>query len=255
MVLPTIVQCFLHLQLNTPHAQEILIIWPSALYIHYLDMANDYEMVHLAEREDPRDCNTASSSTALLEPSRQYRISRRLFVVHFFHSALLVLCITVLVAGLCRWEHRVSVNVQKATQVASYISVAFQAFFTASILILFWLSRNVAIDDAIRHPQTLLELDMRLQAWAGLGPSLTNWLYEPGRLLSRLSPVFSIIPIYFVAGTVLQITSSGVLGKFHLPPPLTTCVDVRDQVLTCTIIHRRPQMIIVLPTIWDHILD
>ncbi len=61
--------------------------------------------------------------------------------------------------------------------------------------------------------QTLLDYDMRLQAWAGLGPSLTNWLYEPGRVLSRLSQIFSNIPIYFLAGTVLQITSSGVLGK------------------------------------------
>ncbi|KAK0469254.1 uncharacterized protein EV420DRAFT_1633675 [Desarmillaria tabescens] len=99
-----------------------------------------------------------------------------------------------------------------ASQVTSYISVGFQAFFTAAILLLFWLSRSVAIDDAIRHPRTLVELDMRLQAWAGLGPSLTNWLYEPGRVLSRLNTTFSIIPLYFVAGTVLQITSSGVLG-------------------------------------------
>ncbi|PBK66240.1 hypothetical protein ARMSODRAFT_354381 [Armillaria solidipes] len=191
--------------------------YPSALdscscYLD-VDMAHDYEMVHLAEREDPRDINMASSSTnTLLEHSRKGRISERLFVVHVLHSVLLVICLIILVAGINRWEHRVSVNVQKASQVASYISVGFQAFFTASILVLFWLSRSIAIDDAIRHPQTLLDLDMRLQAWTGLGPSLTNWLYEPGRVLSRLSPILSTIPIYFVAGTVLQITSSGVLG-------------------------------------------
>ncbi|KAK0499911.1 hypothetical protein EDD18DRAFT_1147661, partial [Armillaria luteobubalina] len=175
-------------------------------------MAYDYEMVHLAEREDLRQGDNMSSSSTLLKHPRRNRISKRHFVVHVLHSVLLVICLIILIAGINKWEHRVSVNVQKASQVASYISVGFQAFFTASILVLFWLSRGIAVDDAIRHPQTLLDLDMRLQARAGLGPSLTNWLYGPGNMLSRLSPILSAIPIYFVAGAVLQITSSGVLG-------------------------------------------
>lgn len=85
------------------------------LCFYYLDvdMAHDYEMVHLSEREHPHDINIASSSTnTLVEHSRKGRISKRRFIVHVLHSTLLVIFNH---SGRRdkRWEHRVSVYVQK----------------------------------------------------------------------------------------------------------------------------------------------
>ncbi|KAG7445365.1 uncharacterized protein BT62DRAFT_191293 [Guyanagaster necrorhizus] len=115
----------------------------------------------------------ASSSTGTptvvgVPPPLVPRLSRRLFLIHLLHLLLLAISLTILIAGVLRLEENVSVSfanvgrrippfsppgsrASQAAPVSSYLSLGFQIFFTAAVIILAYLSRVAAVDSAIRH--------------------------------------------------------------------------------------------------------
>ncbi|KAK0459045.1 hypothetical protein IW261DRAFT_1429997 [Armillaria novae-zelandiae] len=94
---------------------------------------------------------------------------------HVLHAILLLITLIILIVGIFHWEHGVYIDSSQAGNVASYITLGFQIFFTVSVISLSVLSRAFAVDEAIRHPRTLVDLDARIQAWGGLGNVFTNW--------------------------------------------------------------------------------
>ncbi|KAF8905378.1 hypothetical protein CPB85DRAFT_920707 [Mucidula mucida] len=155
---------------------------------------------------------TRSLTTAHDEPSPQ-RPSRRLMVVHFLHGMLLLISIFTLLISFWRWEHKVEVDTDNVSQVTSIISIVVQVFVTACILLLYLLSSAVAIDTAIRHPRSIIDLDFRLQAWyGGMGPAIANGIFHMHRFRQVSRTVLFGVPLYFITGEVLKVTSSSVLG-------------------------------------------
>ncbi|KAK0471953.1 hypothetical protein IW261DRAFT_1510414, partial [Armillaria novae-zelandiae] len=135
------------------------------------------------------------------------RTSRRLFIVQVLHAILLLITLIILIVGIFHWEHGVYIDSSQAGNVASYITLGFQIFFTVSVISLSVLSRAFAVDEAIRHPRTLVDLDARIQAWGGLGNVFTNW-----RGILNLGFVSSLIPLYFITGAGVHLAGSSVLG-------------------------------------------
>ncbi|KAK0462952.1 uncharacterized protein EV420DRAFT_1639045 [Desarmillaria tabescens] len=131
------------------------------------------------------------------------RTSRRLFIVHALHLFLFLITLIILIVGIFHWEYNVYIDSSQAGNVASYITLGFQTFFTVSVISLSVLSRAVAVDEAIRHPRTLLDLDAHIQAWGGLGNVFTNW--HGMRSLGLLSSLI-------VAGAGVHLAGSSVLG-------------------------------------------
>ncbi|KAK0201127.1 hypothetical protein DFS33DRAFT_1387066 [Desarmillaria ectypa] len=158
---------------------------------------------------DGSDSGKNSSQRQLVkaEGTPVLRTSRRLFIVHALHVLLLLLTLIILIVGIFHWEHNVYIDSSQAGNVASYITLGFQTFFTVSVILLSVLSRAFAVDEAIRHPRTLLDLDARIQAWGGLGNVFTNW-----RRMRNLGFLSSLIPLYFVAGAGVHLAGSSVLG-------------------------------------------
>ncbi|KAF9025180.1 hypothetical protein BDZ89DRAFT_90401 [Hymenopellis radicata] len=157
------------------------------------------------------------STSTLFEPkagrSPAPRFSRRLFIVHALHGLMLCINFSILVVSFRHWEHRLGVRLENIGNVNSYIAVSFQTFFTAGILTLYLLSSASAVDMAIRHPTTLTDLDFRLQAWTGLGSSLSNIFFQLGKFKTIHKSITIGIPLYFISGEVLKITSSSVVSQ------------------------------------------
>ncbi|KAF8891051.1 hypothetical protein CPB85DRAFT_259683 [Mucidula mucida] len=142
-----------------------------------------------------------------------WRSSFRLMVVHLLHATLLLISIFTLIVSLTHGERKVEIEVENVSQVTSTITIVVQIFFTASISLLYLLSSAVAIDAAIRHPRSIIDLDYRLQAWyGGVGPSVMNGLFHMHRFRQISRSVLFGIPLYFIAGEILKLTSSSVLG-------------------------------------------
>ncbi|KIY66383.1 hypothetical protein CYLTODRAFT_455421 [Cylindrobasidium torrendii FP15055 ss-10] len=146
------------------------------------------------------------------EERRTRRVSKRLIGVHLMHGVLLGITFSFLVLSIRHWEHGVAVPIDDATRIASVVTVVCQVFFTTAVTLLYLLSGTAAVDDAIRRPHTLLDLDTRLAAWSGLGPALSNILLFFPRLSSVSLSITLGIPLYFVCGEILKVTSSSVLG-------------------------------------------
>ncbi len=93
--------------------------------------------------------------------------------------------------------------------------------------------------------RTLLELDARIHVWTGLPAAISNWFTRsPSETRSRLRhPFRSIyfgIPIYLLAGTVLQLSASGVLGTSHISSLSASPIAYLFQVLVSTDIAPYP---------------
>ncbi|KAK0497928.1 hypothetical protein EDD18DRAFT_125065 [Armillaria luteobubalina] len=108
------------------------------------------------------------------------------------------------------WRHNVYIDSSQVGNVARYITLGFQIFFTVSVISLSVLSRAFAVDEAIRHPRTLVDLDARIQAWGGLGNVFTNW-----RGILNLGFVSSLIPLYFITGAEVHLAGSSVLEIYN----------------------------------------
>ncbi len=62
--------------------------------------------------------------------------------------------------------------------------------------------------------RSIIDLDYRLQAWyGGVGPSVMNGLFHMHRSRQISRSVLFGIPLYFIAGEILKLASSSVLGK------------------------------------------
>ncbi|KAF9026621.1 hypothetical protein BDZ89DRAFT_1134663 [Hymenopellis radicata] len=173
------------------------------------DEENEWNTSDLYEdRQNDKD----ETRSAQDEPSPR-RPSLRLMVVHFLHGMLLLISIFTLLVSFWRWEHKVEVDTNNVSQVTSIISIVVQVFFTACILLLYLLSSAVAIDAAIRHPRSIIDLDFRLQAWyGGMGPAIANGIFRMYRFRQVSRSVLFGVPLYFIIGEVLKVTSSSVLG-------------------------------------------
>ncbi|SJL13173.1 uncharacterized protein ARMOST_16612 [Armillaria ostoyae] len=156
--------------------------------------------------------STGSPTIVNVPPPTATRLSRRLILIHLLHLLLLAISLTILIVGVLRLDEDVSVSFANAAPVSSYLSLGFQIFFTAAVIILASLSRVVAVDSAIRHPASLAELDLRIQAWSGLASSLSNWRTSSRRSLNPFNTVFTTIPLYFIVATCLCIVMSSVIG-------------------------------------------
>lgn len=156
--------------------------------------------------------STGSPTIVNVPPPTATRLSRRLILIHLLHLLLLAISLTILIVGVLRLDEDVSVSFANAAPVSSYLSLGFQIFFTAAVIILASLSRVVAVDSAIRHPASLAELDLRIQAWSGLASSLSNWRTSSRRSLNPFNAVFTTIPLYFIVATCLCIVMSSVIG-------------------------------------------
>ncbi|KAK0199323.1 hypothetical protein DFS33DRAFT_236111 [Desarmillaria ectypa] len=157
--------------------------------------------------------SSTGSPTVVNVPSPSAtRLSRRLIVIHLLHLLLLAISLTILIVGVLRLDEDVYVSFANAASLSSYLSLGFQIFFTAAVIILASLSRLAAVDSAIRHPVSLAELDLRIQAWSGIASSLSNWRTSSRRSLNPFNAVFTAIPLYFIAAACLCVTMSSVLG-------------------------------------------
>lgn len=156
--------------------------------------------------------STGSPTIVNVPPPTATRLSRRLIVIHLLHLLLLAITLTIFIVGVLRLDEDVSVPFASAAPVSSYLSLGFQIFFTATVIVLASLSRVAAVDSAIRHPATLAELDLRIQAWSGLVSSLSNWKPSSRQSLNLFSAVFTTIPLYFIASACLCVVMSSVLG-------------------------------------------
>ncbi|KAK0460515.1 uncharacterized protein EV420DRAFT_1641063 [Desarmillaria tabescens] len=156
--------------------------------------------------------STGSPTVVGVPPPTATRLSRRLILIHLLHLLLLAISLTILILGVLRLDEDVSVSFTDAASVSSYLSLGFQIFFTAAVIILASLSRVAAVDSAVRHPTSLTELDLRIQAWSGIASSLSNWRPSARRSLNPFNSVFTAIPLYFIAAACLCIVMSSVLG-------------------------------------------
>ncbi|PBK85303.1 hypothetical protein ARMGADRAFT_1087489 [Armillaria gallica] len=156
--------------------------------------------------------STGSPTIVNVPPPTATRLSRRLILIHLLHLLLLAISLTILIVGVLRLDEDVSVSFANAAPVSSYLSLGFQIFFTAAVIILASLSRVAAVDSAIRHPASLAELDLRIQAWSGLASSLSNWRTSSRRSLNPFNSVFTTIPLYFIVAACLCIVMSSVIG-------------------------------------------
>ncbi|KAK0224228.1 hypothetical protein IW262DRAFT_881590 [Armillaria fumosa] len=155
--------------------------------------------------------STGSPTIVNVPPPTATRLSRRLIVIHLLHLLLLAITLTIFIVGVFRLDEDVSVPFANAAPVSSYMSLGFQIFFTATVIVLASLSRVAAVDSAIRHPASLAELDLRIQAWSGLTSSLSNWRPGSRQSLNLFNAVFTTIPLYFIASACLCIVMSSVL--------------------------------------------
>ncbi|KAF9055522.1 hypothetical protein BDZ89DRAFT_1056094 [Hymenopellis radicata] len=145
-----------------------------------------------------------ASSTTLAPPAPTTRISKWILCIHLFHALLVLVFAVILVVGIMHWEHAVEVDIESA-------------FFTVVIVLLTIACRTIGVDKAVRHPRSLFELDTRIRVWSGLPAAISTWFTRsPSETRSRLHhPFRSIyfgIPLYLLAGTILQLSASGVLG-------------------------------------------
>ncbi|KAK0447253.1 hypothetical protein EV421DRAFT_191079 [Armillaria borealis] len=155
--------------------------------------------------------STGSPTIVNVPPPTATRLSRRLILIHLLHLLLLAISLAILIVGVLRLDEDVSVSFASAAPVSSYLSLGFQIFFTAAVILLASLSRVAAVDSAIRHPASLAELDLRIQAWSGLASSLSNWRTSSRRSLNPFNAVFTTIPLYFIVATCLCIVMSSVI--------------------------------------------
>ncbi|KAF9003721.1 hypothetical protein BDZ89DRAFT_1080906, partial [Hymenopellis radicata] len=178
----------------------------SSVELDPLDYASSHFVDHRELLEDWRQKGPETNRAHGDRPVR--RPSFRLMVVHVLHATLLLISIlTLLISFFPMGAQRL------VSQVTSTITIMVQIFFTASISLLYLLSSDVAIDAAIRHPRSIIDLDYRLQAWyGGVGPSVINGIFHMHRFRKISRSVLLGIPLYFIAGEMLKLTSSSVLG-------------------------------------------
>ncbi|KAK0497924.1 hypothetical protein EDD18DRAFT_124884 [Armillaria luteobubalina] len=100
---------------------------------------------------DPTKYSSQHNLISKSERTPVLRTSHRLFIVQALHALLLFLTLIILVVGIFHWEHNVYIDSSQAGNVASYITLGFQIFFTVSVISLSVLSRAFAVDEAIRH--------------------------------------------------------------------------------------------------------
>ncbi|KAK0436589.1 hypothetical protein EV421DRAFT_1113198 [Armillaria borealis] len=150
---------------------------------------------------DPMKDSSQHNLVVKSEQTPVLRTSCRLFIVQVLHALLLLITLIILVVGIFHWEHNAYIDSSQAGNVASYITLGFQIFFTVSVISLSVLSRAFAVDEAIRHPRTLVDLDVRIQAWGGIGNVFTNW-----------RGIRNLIPLYFITGAGVHLAGSSVLG-------------------------------------------
>ncbi|KIY64345.1 hypothetical protein CYLTODRAFT_106105 [Cylindrobasidium torrendii FP15055 ss-10] len=181
------------------------------------------------DRENFHRLSSASSTTLAASPAHRIsRVSRRAVLVLLFHGSLILITTALLVVSIFRWEHRLSVDGGKSSNLSSYIYLGTQTFFTGVVLLLYETSRSIAVDAAIRHPHTLIELNNRIAAWSGLPAAVFNWFSKSpspehgSRLRRPYRSTYIGIPLYLIAGFVLQLSASGIFGINLYDHPTTS---------------------------------
>ncbi|KAJ7612715.1 hypothetical protein FB45DRAFT_1036929 [Roridomyces roridus] len=139
--------------------------------------------------------------------------SLKLAAIHSTHALLIALHAVALVAAIKKWEIRPRFADIALTQTG--ITAGLQVAFALIVGVLVYLTRGIAVDANIRAPPTLGLLHLRLEAWSGLGSSLSaNWRYSRADAKpSTASPGLRSIFLYLGLGALLQISSGSIFAS------------------------------------------